>query len=1106
MALPVSVWAIVIPDPVYFNDFSSPEGLTIVGSGSFAVDEDANFGKYFQNETSASPRQNYLLLPSTVFGDFSPENAKTAMTIQFWVKHTGEPNMYTYAPLLGAYGKSTAENIADGHIGNIENWPVLILQNGGTLQVNNNGWCDFNPAQNATHKNTIYNSTDWHLTNDVNLIDGGCWLADKQWHLYTVTFTATQCVIYLDGVAKNTWNVDGVSEGQIVSGFLSNAQNHQYVCLGGNQAWGWSDNDAAFAFDDFAVYDVALSIEQIKQIKETKLPTIRTDENGIILFEDPAVKTLCVENWDTNGDGELSVEEAAAVTDLGTVFKGNETITSFDELQFFIGLTSIGEQAFDYCSRLTSITIPNSVTCIGKKAFMNCHSLPSITIPNNVKTIESYAFCGCWDLISIIIPDGVKTIDLYTFQNCLNLSAITIPNSVTWIRNYAFAYCLKLSAITIPKRVEGFGSNAFQGCSNLVAVKMENSTPVTIVEDVFPNRANVTLYVPYGSKALYEAASFWQDFGTIIESNIETNSIVFADINVKHICLENWDTDDDGELSLEEAAAVTDLGAIFKSSRKITSFDELQFLTGLTSIGDQAFYGCTNLTSITIPSNVTSIGNQAFRGCYSLSSINIPSNVTSMGEYSFLDCVGLESISVESDNPIYDSRDNCNAIILKADNTLVVGCKTTVIPSSVTIIGNYAFSGCTGLTSISIPNSVTKIGNYAFSNCSGLSSITIPNSVTLIGLNSFRSCSGIESITVENDNPIYDSRDNCNAIIQKADNLLYIGCQNTVIPNSVTGIITNAFCGCANLTSITIPNSVTYIGMGAFDNCNNLAVVKMENHTPVVASSPGMANRANAMLYVPHGSKAAYETASFWQDFGTIVEYTTLDENSITAPEAANGVEVTVRRTINVGEWSTISLPFAMSQAQCQAAFGNDVQIGDFTGYTYNSDEDRLTVNFSSVTAIEANHPYIIKVSAAVTEFTVNNVDIVPTVEPKVNFGTTDAPNAMIGNYVAKTKIGNGNLFLKDNNLWYSVGNTEIKAFRAYFSFADKLADFSDNYATSRIMLSFGGQTTGVSEAAYLNNKEECIKKSEMFNLNGQRVTSPRKGLYILNGKIVFIK
>ena len=181
--------------------------------------------------------------------------------------------------------------------------------------------------------------------------------------------------------------------------------------------------------------------------------------------------------------------------------------------------------------------------------------------------------------------------------------------------------------------------------------------------------------------------------------------------------------------------------------------------------------------------SVTSIDSLAFYSCSELTSIDLPNSITEIGQQAFGRCPGLTSIVVESGNPRYDSRNNCNAIIETASNTLIVGCKNTTIPNSVTAIGNFAFEGCTGLTSIEIPNSVTSIGWYAFYSCEGLTGIDIPNSVTDVGVGAFDWCTGLASIVVESSNPRYESRNNCNAIIETAFNELIVGCNNTTIPN-----------------------------------------------------------------------------------------------------------------------------------------------------------------------------------------------------------------------------------------------------------------------------------------------------------------------------------
>ena len=210
------------------------------------------------------------------------------------------------------------------------------------------------------------------------------------------------------------------------------------------------------------------------------------------------------------------------------------------------------------------------------------------------------------------------------------------------------------------------------------------------------------------------------------------------------------------------------------------------------------------------------------------------------------------------------------------------------LPNSLESIGDGAFRGCSGLTELTLPNSVKSIGDIAFRGCSGLTELTLPNSVKIIGDGAFAYCSGLGKITVESGNSRYDSRDNCNSIIETETNTLIAGCKNSIIPNSITSIGNSAFYYCSELTELILPDSVTSIGNGAFGGCSGLVKITSLAKIPPVCDSEVFdgVNKTNCELIVPEGSVAAYTRAEGWNEFSNIrgfsgVEVTMADGNTI---------------------------------------------------------------------------------------------------------------------------------------------------------------------------------------------------------------------------------
>ncbi len=585
---------------------------------------------------------------------------------------------------------------------------------------------------------------------------------------------------------------------------------------------------------------------------------------------------------------KLDPAECKVVCDTKPTTPGAVSIPSSVTIEgSTFSVTSIGNSAFSYCSGLTSIEIPNSVTSIGNSAFFDCSGLTSIEIPNSVTSIGEIAFYSCSSLerivvengntvydsrnncnaiietqtntllygcMNTIIPNSVTSIGNDAFSYCYGLTSIEIPNSVTSIGNRVFYSCKGLTSIEIPNSVTSIGESAFLWCSHLRSIKCHAvDVPVTATNAFNNCPEDMTIQVPEESVALYQAAEPWKNYnvteihlyqiGDYVVVDYEGYSLRYTIIKLEPAeCEVICETKPTTKVSITIPSSVEIEGVecsvtkIGNDAFKYCSTLSIEIPNSVTSIGNYAFFNCSGLTSIEIPNSVTSIGNSAFSNCFltsieipnsvtsignsafyycnGLTSIEIPSSVTSIGNEAFSSCSNLESIVVESGNTVYDSRNNCNAIIETSTNTLHSGCKNTIIPNSVTSIGDRAFYNCDYLTSIEIPNSVTSIGERAF-----------------------YSCSSLERIVVENGNTVYDSRDNCNAIIETQTNTLLYGCMNTIIPNSVTSIGNEAFYNCDYLTSIEIPNSVTSIGNYAFYSCSGLTSIEIPNSVTSIGRS-----------------------------------------------------------------------------------------------------------------------------------------------------------------------------------------------------------------------------------------------------------------------------
>ena len=555
----------------------------------------------------------------------------------------------------------------------------------------------------------------------------------------------------------------------------------------------------------------------------------------------------------------------ADVTEIGESACGgdnNDSLTSLTSVTIPEGVTSIGDNAFSWCSSLTSVTIPDSVTSIGECAFYECSNLTSVTIPEGVTSIGLGAFEDCSSLTSVTIPESVSSIGESAFCCCNSLTSVTIPASVTSIRDYAFGGCSSLKSVTIPESVTSIGECAFYECSNLTSVTIPEGV-TSIGNDAFSCCNSLT--------------------------------------------------------SVTIPASVTSIGnTAFGGCSSLTS---VTILEGVTSISGHAFSGCSSLTSVTIPEGVTSIGIYAFSGCSSLTSVTIPESMTSIGAYAFYRCSSLTNVYYTGTAAMWDEiaigNDNDDLINASLHCALAGGetgdCHWTLsengtlrisgngrmadysegtapwyayrdqitaieVGTKVTYLGSYAFSGMKNVDALTLPAAMTSVGQNAFSGCALLTSagpigsgaaiefgwnraipanafnganclrsLTIPEGVTRMMPSAAANCPVLSSVSLP-------------ATLANIQQKAFSGCRSLTeidLPDSVKTLGDYAFYGCSKLVFAILPESLTTIGEYAFENCQKLKVVCYDGTTA----------QWNAVLIGDHNKTLKKATVICYKDF-----------------------------------------------------------------------------------------------------------------------------------------------------------------------------------------------------------------------------------------------
>ena len=919
-----------------------------------------------------------------------------------------------------------------------------------------------------------------------------------------------------DGVVLS---FDFEADGYVYTGYNDGDDHEAWISVNGEMiVYTYSDKIGAYSCQLSAgTCEISCERSDIKNIRITYPTETLANETSSVLSKQTIMKKpgayFCQvsygEGYDVMYSDYVDYEKLTTIDDVTYIVNEDTTVTmlwaadkavdvtipetvNYDDVGYPV--TSVSSKAFVDCTSLESIKCKTAdvPALLGGTAFEGLNtSNTTLFVPlssiatysaaagwkdfTNIKALDSNITGICGDnLVWTLTKDGELKITgtgtMFDFKSKQSpwyeymelIQKLTIEDGVTSIGNYAFYDCNGLTSINIPHGVTSIGKYAFAFCDNVVSV--------TVPESVTSIDADAFSY-------LYKLTSV-------------------------NICsIEAWCKIDFTNYSSNPLYNTDNL---YLNGELVT---ELTIPNTITEIKSYSFYSYGKLTSITIPESVKSIGVDAFYGCSKIESLTIPKSVTSIDASSFGGCTSLSSIVVCEGNTVYDSRNNCNAIITKGTNNLILGCLNTTIPETVESIGDYAFYGCNRLTTIAIPKGVKEIGKYAFSGCSKLSMLTIPDGLISFGTYAFNYCTNLTSINIPDG-------------IASIENGTFYYCTSLTsitIPEGVTSIGGDAFYGCTKLTAITIPENVTKIGSWAFANCKKLTSITCFAVTPPTISSYTFYGVNKSIpLHILAPSVTAYQSASYWNEFTNIcpiVNIELTDGVDFTQEENIECNKITYIRVLPNLRWNALYVPFEIPVSEIDGKY-EVAYINNVLSYDRDDngtiDDLRMEIIKIKSGTLKANYPYLIKAKTEADkqmEITLENTTLYEAKSTTINCSSVYTIHEITGTYNRMTSDElTGSLAISTEGAWQPViAGSYLNPFRLYMSISNR--DDSpvkvEPAALSRVRICVLGEDEMETE---IENVEAEIGEHEnvIFDLSGRRVKNPAKGgVYIVNGKRV---